>query len=341
MTGVINVAVIGAGRIGQIHATNLARHIAGARLVAIADMRLAAATDLARRLNVRAVDDHRALFTDASVDAVIICSSTDTHAPFIAEAAMSGKQIFCEKPIDHDLQRIDAALDAVNRAGVMLQVGFNRRFDPGFRAAREAVAVGTIGTPHLVRITSRDPAPPPIDYIKVSGGLFLDMTIHDFDMARFLLGDEVVEVYAVGGVLIDDAIGAAGDIDTAVVTLRFAGGAFGVIDNSRRAVYGYDQRVEVSGAAGAVMVGNRAPHTAVVSTVDGVHAPKPFHFFTERYAEAYVAEMQAFVDAVRGGREVPVSGADGRAPVVLALAAQRSLAEGRPVRIAEIDSGSS
>lgn len=339
MTGVINVAVIGAGRIGQIHAVNLARRVTGARLVAVADVRPDAAADLASRLDVRAIDDYRALLADASVDAVIVCSSTDTHAQIIAEAAMSGKQIFCEKPIDHDLQRIDVALDAVNRAGVILQVGFNRRFDAGFRAAREAVASGTIGAPHLVRITSRDPAPPPLDYIKVSGGLFLDMTIHDFDMARFLLGDEVVEVYAVGDVLIDDAIGAAGDIDTAIVTLRFAGRALGVIDNSRRAVYGYDQRVEVFGAAGAVMVGNRAPHDAVVSTVDGVHAPKPLHFFTERYAEAYLAEMQAFVDAVRGGREASVSGADGRAPVVIALAAQRSLAECRPVRITEIDGG--
>lgn len=337
MSATLNIAVIGAGRIGQIHATHLAQQVAGARLSAVADVRAAAAADLAAKLGARATNDYREALADHDVDAVVVCSSTDTHATIIAEAAASGKHIFCEKPIDHTLGRIDMALDAVRRAGVMLQVGFNRRFDPGFRAARDAVAQGTIGTPHILRITSRDPAPPPLDYVKVSGGLFLDMTIHDFDMARFLMNAEVVEVYAVGDALADEAIGAAGDIDTAVVTLHFANRALGVIDNSRRAVYGYDQRVEVFGDAGVVTVGNRTPHEAVVSTTAGVTAAKPLYFFLERYAEAYLAEMQAFVDALREGREPPVSGADGRAPVVIALAAQRSLQEGRPVRLAEIE----
>lgn len=336
MTATLNIAVIGAGRIGQIHAAHLAQRVSGARLAAVADVRAAAAEDLAGRLGARAASDYHSLLADSSIDAVVICSSTDTHAEIIAEAAGAGKHIFCEKPIDHSLRRIDMALDAVQRAGVLLQVGFNRRFDPGFRAARQAVADGTIGAPHLLRITSRDPAPPPIEYVKVSGGLFLDMTIHDFDMARFLMNDEVVEVYAVGDSLVDETIGAAGDIDTAIVTLRFANRALGVIDNSRRAVYGYDQRVEVFGSAGVVTVGNRTPHDAVISGASGVLAATPLYFFTERYAEAYLSEMQAFVDALRERRAPPVSGADGRAPVVIALAAQRSLRERRPVPLAEI-----
>ena len=230
----IKVGIIGAGRIGRLHAGNLVRRIPGAKVVAVADVVQEAAEQCAKELGIpKAYGDPGPIFADPSVDAVLICSSTDTHAQFIEQAAAAGKHIFCEKPIALDLDRIDRALAAVAQAGVVLQVGFNRRFDPNFSAARQAVAEGKVGKPHLLRITSRDPAPPPLEYIKVSGGIFLDMTIHDFDMARFLMGEEVVEVYATGAVLVDPKIGEAGDVDTAVVTMRFASGALGVIDNSR------------------------------------------------------------------------------------------------------------
>lgn len=334
MSTPLSIGVIGAGRIGRLHAENLALRLSGARLTAIADVHLPAAQELAQRFGIAsATNDYRRLLEDRTIDAIVICSSTDTHAQIIGEAAQAGKQIFCEKPIDFQLALIDQALALVQSAGVTLQIGFNRRFDAGFQAAREAVASGKIGAPHLLHITSRDPAPPPISYVKSSGGLFMDMAIHDFDMARFLLGDEVTEVFAAGEVLVDPAIGEAGDIDTAVTTLRFANRAIGMIDNSRRACYGYDQRIEVFGSEGSVSVGNRVPHTAVLSTNDGLLGAKPLYFFLERYADSYVAEMQAFIDAIRNATPPPVSGADGRAAAAIALAAQRSYEEHRPVQI--------
>jgi len=334
----VTVGLIGAGRIGRLHARHLAFHIPEAELVAVADVVLEAAQQCAAEFGVpRATQDPRAVLEDPEVDAVVICSSTDTHTQFIEAAAAAGKHIFCEKPIDVDLSRIDRALAAVERAGVKLQVGFNRRFDPSFRRAREVVASGRIGQPHLLRITSRDPEPPPIEYIRRSGGIFLDMTIHDFDMARYLIGSEVDEIYAVGGVMVDPAIGEAGDIDTAVVVLRFKNGVVGTIDNSRRAVYGYDQRVEVFGSEGVVTVGNRAPDTVTIGDVEGVHGPRPLYFFVERYMDAYVAEMKGFIHSILEDTDPPVTGLDGRAPVVMAYAAQKSLEEGRPVRLQEVD----
>jgi len=334
----VKIGIIGAGRIGRLHAENLVQRVPDAEVVAIADVVREAAEQCAKRLGIpRAFGEPGPIFEDPSIDAVLICSSTDTHADFIEQAARAGKHIFCEKPIALDLERIDQALATVERAGVILQVGFNRRFDPSFARTRELVAEGAIGRPHLLRITSRDPEPPPIEYIKVSGGIFLDMTIHDFDMARFLMGEEVVEVYATGAVLVDPKIGEAGDIDTAVVTLRFASGAMGVIDNSRRAVYGYDQRVEVFGERGMIAVGNPKPHQAVVTDAQGDHAPPLLHFFVERYADSYVHEIRAFLDAVREGKTPPVTGLDGKIPVVMGYAAKRSLEEGRPVRLTEID----
>jgi len=338
MAGKINVGVIGAGRIGRVHAENLAYRIPGAKLVAIADVVAEAAQKLAADLQIATVvQDYRAILADRTVDAVVICSSTDTHAQVITDAAAAGKHIFCEKPIALDLAKIDHALAAVQKAQVKLQVGFNRRFDPSFRRVRELIAAGSIGTPHILRITSRDPAPPPISYVKVSGGIFLDMAIHDFDMARYLMGSEVVEVYAAGNVLVDPAIGAAGDIDTAVTTLYFANGAIGVIDNSRQAVYGYDQRVEVFGSGGMALATNKTPDSVVQSDAVGVHAAKPLYFFVERYAEAYVAEMREFVQCVREDKRPSVTGVDGRIPVVIAYAAQKSYAEHRPVRLEEVD----
>ena len=334
---VLNVGVIGAGRIGRVHAENLAYRVRQAKVVAIADVFPEAAQKLATDLQVAAVySDPQKLLADRQIDAVAICSSTDTHARLMEDAARAGKHIFCEKPIALDLVKIDEALAAVARAGVKLQIGFNRRFDPSFKRVREIVAAGGVGVPHILRITSRDPAPPPIAYVKVSGGIFVDMTIHDFDMARYLMGCEVEEVYAAGNVLVDPEIGHAGDIDTAVITLRFANGALGVIDNSRKAVYGYDQRVEVFGSAGMALVTNKTPDSVVQSDDVAVHSTKPLHFFVERYAEAYVAEMQEFVQAVLEDKAPPVTGMDGRIPVVMGYAAWKSYREHRPVKLTEI-----
>jgi len=334
---ILKVGVIGCGRIGRIHAENLATRIPGARLVATADVALTAAKEVAQTLHVdKATDDYRELLADASIDAVAICSSTDTHSQIIQEAAAAGKHIFCEKPIDYDLTRIRAALSAVEKAKVKLQIGFNRRFDPSFAKVRELVAAGAIGQPHVIRITSRDPGPPPLDYIKVSGGIFLDMTIHDFDMVRFLSGSEAEDVYAIGDALVDPAIRDAGDVDTAVVTMRLKNGALATIDNSRKAIYGYDQRIEVFGSKGSASAGNRTPDAHVLADATGLHEAKPLHFFLERYAEAYVIEMRAYVEAILKNQTPPATGVDGLQPVIMGLAATKSLREGHPVKMSEI-----
>lgn len=333
----LRFGVIGAGRIGKIHAQNLATRIHGAQVATIADVDLKAAQDLAAQLHVpTAVDDYRVILADPAIEAVAICSSTDTHARIVVEAAQAGKHIFCEKPIDLSLETIDAALEAVAKAGVKLQIGFNRRFDPNFRKIRDMVAGGKIGTPHIIRITSRDPAPPPLSYVAVSGGLFLDMTIHDFDMARYLSGSEVEEVYVAAGVMVDPAIGESGDVDTAVITLRFANGAIGTIDNSRKAVYGYDQRVEVFGSNGMVQAHNNTPDNDVYFDAEGVHSAKPLYFFLERYMESFIAEMKEFVESVQGNTTPSVTGIDGRIPVVIGMAAKKSYLEHRPVKLSEI-----
>ncbi len=333
----VNVGIIGAGRIGRLHAEHLAYRIPDANIIAIADIRVEAAERCGADLQIpSAVQDHREIMENPDIEAVIICSSTDTHAQMIEEAAAAGKHIFCEKPIDFDLARIDRALEAVDKAGVKLQIGFNRRFDPNFKRVREMVTAGKIGTPHILRITSRDPEPPPIEYVKVSGGIFLDMTIHDFDMARYLIGSEVSEIYAAGGVMVDPEIGKAGDIDTAVITLRFANGTIGTIDNSRRAVYGYDQRVEVFGSEGMIAVSNNSPDTAVYSNAEGVHSSLPLFFFIERYTDSYVAEMKAFMECIQQDKTPPVTGIDGRVPVVMGYAAKKSYEENRPVKLSEI-----
>lgn len=336
----LGIALIGAGRIGRVHAQTLARSVKGARLLGVADVREEAAQAVASEHGVPwAGSDHRVLLDDPAVDAVVICTSTDTHAQLIVEAAQAGKHIFCEKPIDLDLVRTDRAIAAARSAGVKLQIGFNRRFDAGFRRVRDLVAEGQVGDVHLLHIISRDPAPPSLDYVRVSGGMFLDMTIHDFDMARFLTGSDIVEVTATGAVLVDPAIGTAGDVDTALVTLRFANGALGVIDNSRRAVYGYDQRVEVFGSRGVAQADNNTPTNAWLTDERGRHSDKPLYFFLERYAAAYAAELQAFCRAVLEDEAPLVTGADGRAALVAGLAATRSLNEGRAVRLAEVKRG--
>jgi myo-inositol 2-dehydrogenase/D-chiro-inositol 1-dehydrogenase len=304
----------------------------------IADIVVEAAERVAATLEIPfAVQDYRDILSSPEIDAVVICSATDTHAQIIQEAAAAGKHIFCEKPIDHDLRKIDLALAAVERSGVKLQVGFNRRFDANYRRVRQAVESGEIGQPHLLHIISRDPAPPPIDYIKVSGGIFLDMTIHDFDMARYLIGGEVSEVYVAGGVMVDPAIGEAGDLDTALITLKFENGVIGAIDNSRQAVYGYDQRVEILGSAGSIATGNNFPNTAVISNRESIHRDLPLNFFMERYNESYIQEMSEFVEAILEDTPVPVTGIDGRIPVVMGIAARKSYDENRPVRLSEVD----
>lgn len=333
----LKIGLIGAGRIGRVHASNLANRIPAAEVVAVADVSLEAAQQCAQINRIpTATSDYREILADPSIKAVLICSATNTHATLIEEAAKAGKQIFCEKPIALSLEAIDKALAAVKEAGVKLQIGFNRRFDANYRRVRQAIVSGEIGDPHIVHIISRDPAPPPAEYVKVSGGIFLDMTIHDFDMARFLVGSEVEEVYTVGGVKIDPAIGEAGDIDTAFIVLRFANGVTATIDNSRKAVYGYDQRVEVFGSAGAIQTENNYPNSAIISDATSIRRDLPLNFFMDRYTESFVSEMQAFVDAVLNDAPTPVTGFDGRAPVVIGLAARRSYEENRPVRISEI-----
>lgn len=335
--GTIHLGLIGAGRIGRVHAATIQSAIPDARLILVADVNEAAARACADEYRINyAVTDYHQILDSPAVDGVLICSATNTHAQIIEEAALAGKHIFCEKPIDFDLAKIDRALAAVNAADVNLQIGFNRRFDPNFARVREVVASGGIGTPHLLHIISRDPAPPPIEYVAVSGGIFLDMTIHDFDMARFVMGEEVTEVYAAGAVLVDEQIGAVGDIDTALVTLKFASGALGVIDNSRRAVYGYDQRVEVLGSGGSVRSENNYPNAVQIADATSVHRDLPLNFFMDRYTEAYRREIVAFVDSMRNRTPSPVTGHDGRQPILIGMAAKRSVTEGRPVLLSEV-----
>lgn len=331
----LNIGLIGVGRIGRLHAEHLAFRIPNANLLAIADVNGKAAEECAKRLNVPSVEtDCRAVFQRKDIEAVVICSPTNTHAQLIEEAAAAGKHIFCEKPIDLNLVRVDQALAAVSRAGVKLQIGFNRRFDPNFSRARRAIAQGEIGDLRLLHIISRDPAPPPIAYVKVSGGIFMDMTIHDFDMARFLAGSEVEEVYVAAGVMVDPAIGQAGDLDTAIITLKFANGVIGTIDNCREAVYGYDQRVEALGSKGAVRVDNNYPNNAEIYNAQHVGRDLPLNFFMERYTESFLAEINAFIDAVMNDHPTPVTGHDARMAVVIALAARESYDTHRPVRLA-------
>ncbi len=328
----LRFAQFGAGRIGAIHAANLAAR-SDAQLRYVVDVNAAAATALAARHGAKVVSVETAL-GDSQVDAVIIASSTDTHATLAIAAARAGKAIFCEKPIDLSLKRVDACLAAVRQAGVPMLVGFNRRFDPSFRALHARIARGEIGRVEQVIITSRDPGLPPIAYLKVSGGQFRDMTIHDFDMARWLLGEEPVELFAYGSCLVDPAVAKVGDTDSAMIVLKTASGRLCHINNSRRASYGYDQRLEVHGSKGRLIAGNRTDTTVELANDASVSSDKPLLFFLERYAEAYRLELAAFVEAVIKRQPMPVGGEDGRQAIVLAEAAVKSLRTGRPVKLA-------
>jgi len=334
----LKLGIIGAGRIGRVHCESIVNFVPQAQVQAIADPRLNdEIREFAAKMRVPDVyDDYSKIIEDPQIDGVLICSSTDTHYSISIEAARAGKHVFCEKPVDTDTGRIAEVIKEVAEAGIKFQVGFNRRFDNNFKAVRDAVDSGRVGDVHLVRVTSRDPAPPSAEYAAISGGMFLDMTIHDFDMVRYLTASEPVEIYAAGAVLVDPEIGEAGDIDTAIITIKMANGAIAAIDNSRKAAYGYDQRAEVFGSKGAVTIANNTQSTAVISTESGVSAEKPLYFFLERYMQSFSDEIISFVDAIINDRTVPVDAKDGLIPVKMAIAAKKSLDENRPVKMSEI-----
>lgn len=330
----LKVGLLGAGRIAGVHATAISGH-PGSALVAVSDINSAAAEKIAAQYGAqaRATD---AILSDSAIDAVLIATSTDTHSDLIERATAAGKAVLCEKPVDLSLARARACQKAIASNGRPVMIGFNRRFDPNFSALKKALDAGEIGKPELLSITSFDPAPPPVVYIKVSGGLFRDMMIHDFDMANFIMGTPPVSVTAVGSSIVDPDIGAAGDVDTAVVTLTYADGRIAVIKNSRRAVYGYDQRVELLGSDGLIQAQNMLENTVVKSTTQGVTGAKPTYFFLERYMPAYAAEWAAFVEAVNSGKPLPVTLDDGVAALAMAEAATLSIKSGAPVAIASL-----
>ncbi|MBQ9913347.1 MAG: inositol 2-dehydrogenase [Clostridia bacterium] len=333
----LNIGIIGAGRIGKVHIQSITYNVPTAKVLGITDVFKDGLQELADKYGIEKVyADYKEMLADKDIDAVLVCSSTDTHADISIEAAKAGKHVFCEKPVDLTPEKVKAVIDAVAEAGVKLQVGFNRRFDHNFAHVRSLINEGKVGNLELIKITSRDPEPPPAEYAAVSGGMFLDMTIHDFDMARFLAGSDVTEVYASATCLVDPAIGEAGDVDTAIINLKFENGALGVIDNSRRAAYGYDQRIEVFGSLGAAMASNDTPTNVTVMNSDGVTTDKPLYFFLERYMQSFRDEMVQFVDAVLNDKPTPTTGLDGLNSILVALAAKKSVKEGRPVKISEI-----
>lgn len=327
----VKFGLLGAGRIGKVHAKAV-NGDANAKLVAVADAFPEAASAIASAYGceVRTIE---AIETAADIDAVIICTPTDTHADLIERFARAGKAIFCEKPIDLDVDRVKACMKVVEETGAKLMVGFNRRFDPHFMAVHKAIADGRIGDVEMVTITSRDPGAPPVDYIKRSGGIFRDMTIHDFDMARFLLGEEPVSVSAHAAVLVDPEIGKAGDYDSVSVILETASGKQAVISNSRRATYGYDQRIEVHGSKGVVSAENQRPVSIEIANGDGYTRPPLHDFFMTRYTEAYANEIASFIATIEKGAAVTPSGADGLAALALADAAVQSVAEKKQIKV--------
>ena len=336
MSRKINLAVIGTGRIGSVHVANIVNKVPEANLVAICDIRLDVAQAVADRWGItRVVQDYHELLADETIEAVLIATTTSTHAEVIKDCAKAGKHIFCEKPIALDLARIDEALEAVELAGVKLQVGFNRRFDKNFQRVKEIVQSGELGRPCMLKITNRDPELPSKEFLRVSGGLFLDMTIHDFDMAQFQIG-EVTEVYATGSVLIDSELEEFGDLDTALLTLKFKDGTIGSIDNSRQSVYGYDQRLEVFCLEGTAMAENEKENMVLKGNREGFQSSRVPNFFIQRYAPCYVDEVRQFLVSVRDDLPTVVTAEDGRKAVVIGYAAWKSFHENRPVKISEI-----
>lgn len=332
----VTIGIIGAGRIGKLHATNLIRN-RQVDLKWISDIYVDRMKNWANEIGItRVTSDYSDIINDPQVDAIFVCSSTNTHTDIIIEAAKAGKHIFCEKPISFDLTQTIKAVETAEQEGVKLQVGFNRRFDRNFKRVRDLVREGKIGEPHVLKITSRDPEPPHKDYIKVSGGMFMDMVIHDFDMARYLSGSDAEQVYVQAGVFVSPDFAELGDVDTAVTVLTFKNGTIGVIDNSRKAVYGYDQRAEVFGSGGCLTIKNEFPSSTELATADGVHSEKPHYFFLERYNEAFIEETKRFIDSIQNGSDTLVTGNDALQAELMAHAAKKSLEEKRPVRIEEI-----
>lgn len=331
----VKVGIIGAGRIGKVHIESICTGVRNAQIVTVADpyMTEETAAWIRRMGDIHVTKDYKEILGDANIDAVIICSSTDTHSIISVEAIEAGKHVFCEKPIDHDIDKINKVIEALKKTNVKYQVGFNRRFDHNFKTVKEAVVGGKIGTPHIIKVTSRDPEPPSPEYAKVSGGMFLDMTIHDFDMVRYLAGCDAVEIYVQAAVLVDEKIGEAGDVDTAVITLKMENGAIAVIDNSRKAAYGYDQRVEVFGSGGMAAASNDSPSTVVISDSQGVTGEKPLYFFLERYMGSFREEMNQFIQAIEEDTDTPLGVMDGLKPVLMGLAAKKSMEEHRPVAL--------
>ena len=334
----IKVGIIGAGRIGRVHITSITTRVPDAVIKTVADPFLNDETAAwAKSMGVEhTTKDYKEIINDPEIAAVLICSSTDTHSPISVEAIKAGKHVFCEKPIDHDIAKIKEVINALEGTNLKYQVGFNRRFDHNFESLQQAVAAGKVGKPEIIKITSRDPEPPSIDYVKVSGGMFLDMTIHDFDMARFI-GGEVEEVYANATVMVDPAIGEAGDVDTALVALKFKSGAIGVIDNCRKACYGYDQRLEVFGSGGQASAANDTPTNVSYINDDGNRTDKPLYFFLERYMQSFTDEMTEFINAVQNDVPTKTTVNDGLEALRLGLAAKLSVAEHRPVKLSEIE----
>ena len=329
----MKVGIIGAGRIGKVHAKNISMFVPEMEIKTIADPFMNEQTEaFAKSCGIpNTTKDANDILNDPEIDAVLICSSTDTHSKYIIEAAHAGKNIFCEKPIDYDLEKVHAAINAAKEAGVKLQIGFCRRFDHNHKAVADAVKDGTIGDPHIVIVSSRDPEPPPASYVAVSGGIFYDMMIHDFDMVRYVTGSEAVEISAVGSCLVNPNLqeeSGIPDVDTAVVTMKMANGCIAVLNNSRQAVYGYDQRVEAFGSKGMASDANDLLNTTTVLTKDGAHSEKPLWFFLERYNQAFINQVISFVDAINNDTETAVGAIDGLRPVLMAKAATESCRNG-------------
>ena len=335
----VTVGIIGAGRIGKVHTESICNYVRNAHIKTVADPFMNETT--AKWLTSMGVEnttqDYHEIPNAPEIDAVLICSSTNTHSPISLEAIAAGKHVFCEKPIDHDLTKIKQVVEALKGSNIKYQVGFNRRHDHNFAAVKQAVVDGKVGDVHIIKITSRDPEPPSAEYAAVSGGMFLDMTIHDFDMVRFLAGCDAEEIYVQSAVLVDPAIGEAGDVDTAIITLKMENGAIAVIDNSRRAAYGYDQRAEVFGSKGMVATANDTLSTAVLSNAEGVTGEKPLYFFLERYMQSFATEVKGFISAIENDTDTLVGVEDGLKPVLMGIAAKKSVLEHRPVKLSEIE----
>lgn len=334
----IKIGIIGAGRIGRVHTESITNLVKNAVVKTIADPYMNEdIKEFAKKFGVEhTTTDYKEILEDKEIDAVLICSPTDTHSNISVEAIKAGKHVFCEKPIDHDVEKIQAVVKALEGTNLKYQVGFNRRFDHNFEAVRGAIKEGKIGEPHILKITSRDPNPPSKEYARSSGGMFLDMTIHDFDMVRYLLGCDAEEIYVQAAVLVDKEIGEAGDVDTAVITMKMENGCIAVIDNSRKAVYGYDQRAEAFGSKGMAATGNDTLSTMVLSNENGVTGEKPLYFFLERYMASFAKEVNQFVEAIVQDKETPVGVMDGLKPVLMAIGAKKSMEEKRAVKLSEI-----